>query len=243
VEKEIAKLEQRVVKLAVEADVPNAEVLVDDISVGVTPLGEPLVVNSGTRRITVRHPDHPPQSRQLTVVGGSLEKVAFTFKVKAAAPTSGPIARDVAPSSSPVTASAPSSNLASDPVSAPSFAQKGAPDAAANRSRVPWLTWTLSGALAAGAATMGVLTLSKNDSLSKERERVGADPNALASDAANVRRLAIVTDGLIVAAVATGALSLWLTIDSPNAKARGSADHEPMALGLGLNGVTLRSRF
>jgi len=245
VEKEIAKLEQRVVKLTVEADVPNAEVFVDDTSVGVTPLAEPVLVNSGTRRITVRHPDALPQSRQLTVVGGSQEKVAFTLraKVPSAPPSSGSSAREGAASSVPPAMPAGNAGLPSEPGTLVSGGQKGAVDAGGAGSKVPWLTWTLTGAFAAGAGVVGVITLSKNSSLSEERDRVGADPNKLDSDGSNVRRLAIITDGLIVAAVATGALSLWLTLDSGNKKARGSVDHENVEVGLGLSGVALRSRF
>ena len=244
VEKEIKTLEQRVAKLTVEADVPNAEVFVDDISVGVIPLAEPVLVNSGTRRITVRHGDYLPQTRQLTVVGGSQEKVAFTFKAKvpSTSSSSGPSAREAA--ASPLPPATPSGNagLSSEPGILPG-GQKGAVDTGGAGRKVPWLTWTLTGAFAAGAAVVGVVTLSKNSSLSKERDTPGVAASQLQSDASDVRRMAIVTDGLIVAAVVTGALSVWLTLDSGSTKSHGSVDHENVEVGLGLSGVALRSRF
>ena len=53
VEAELGKLRTRVAKITVEVNVEGAEVSIDDIVVGRTPLTEPLTVSAGRRKISV----------------------------------------------------------------------------------------------------------------------------------------------------------------------------------------------
>src|SRR5688572_27712516 len=88
VQQEMKRLEQRVARLAVETDEPGAEVFIDEVLIGTTPLKNALLVNSGIRQLVVRHPDHVPQSRRLSVGGGTQQTVRFTFSTPAVKPSS-----------------------------------------------------------------------------------------------------------------------------------------------------------
>ena len=55
--------------LAVDCDVPGAEVLVDGVVVGVTPMASPVAVIEGTRRVEVRRLGYTPFSTVIDAVG------------------------------------------------------------------------------------------------------------------------------------------------------------------------------
>ncbi len=70
VEGEIAKLKGRVAQVTVKVNVPNADILVDDEKVGTSPLGQPLVVSQGKRKITASIANKPPVTKTIEVAGG-----------------------------------------------------------------------------------------------------------------------------------------------------------------------------
>lgn len=198
VEAEIKKLEARVAKLTVVVDVAGAEVFVDDVSVGTSPLPEAVLVNAGLRRISVRHPDRPPQTQRLSLAGGDQKQLEVTLTPAATAPKPA----STQPSAEPTTT--PRRPVAQDPP----------PDAPPDEAGAPWFGWVMTGVFAAAATTTGVLALSADGSLSDKRDQVGADPGELDSEASRVRTLAIVTDALIAATLITGGITLWMSLDS-----------------------------
>lgn len=246
VQKELSTLAQRVAKLSVETDVPGAEVFIDDISVGTTPLSAPVVINSGIRRVGVRHPDYLPQSRRLSIAGGAQESVKFALADRASAATDvavlppGSAANPSAPSSAPL---APTPRKAA-PSSAP---PPPAPSSGATAQHVPWAGWALTGAFAAGAAVTGVLALSANSSLDDDRGQLDVSNQDVTSKAKKVRTLATVTDGLAAAALITGGISLWLTLRSSDAPGEHLASHRAglgsLELGLGPTGISMKAGF
>lgn len=70
VDAEIKKLEGRVARVNVKTNVEGADVLVDDVVVGKTPLSSPIIVSAGRRKIAVAKAGSPPQSRAIDVAGG-----------------------------------------------------------------------------------------------------------------------------------------------------------------------------
>lgn len=79
VQKEIDKLRTRVATLDVTTNVPDAEVSIDDISAGKTPLAAPLTVSAGRRKITVSRPGKPPVMQIVEIAGGDNKKIALTL--------------------------------------------------------------------------------------------------------------------------------------------------------------------
>jgi hypothetical protein len=232
VREEMKLLEQRVARLAVETDEPGAEVFVDEVLVGNTPLRNALLVNSGIRQVVVRHPDYVPQSRRLSLGGGTEQTVRFTFA--SPAPKSGSA---VAPPPPSAARTHGSSALPASQATAPNSKPQGAPDSAGSGS-FPWLSWGVTGALAAGSLVVGGIALSQNAALKTEREKFGADPDELDSKSSRVSTLATIGDGLAVATLIAGGVSLWLTLDSPaGAQERGATNG--LRVGFGANQVTL----
>lgn len=247
--KELDMLAQRVAKLNIETDVAGAEVFIDDVSVGITPLAAPVVVNSGIRRVTVRHPDYLPQVRRVNIAGGVQEKVSFALvngTAAGAAPAAAP-----APALPSAAAPAPVSGSASA-VRAPGAPAKAAPVPAPDESlpgriddrHVPWGSWVVTGALAAGATVTGVLALSANSSLSRDRGDLSVSSSGIDSKASKVRTLAIVTDSLAAAAVIAGGVSLWLTL-SPSRAHEGpdKTAQTPLKVGVSPSGLGLKGAF
>lgn len=245
--KELETLAQRVAKLNIEADVSGAEVFIDDVSVGVTPLAAPVVVNSGIRRIALRHPDYLPQVRRVNIAGGVQEKVSFVL-VNGGAANAAPAPATVSPpiSASPIAPShpsaAPPSGASAKTVSVPAVSHSAADHS--SQRHIPWAGWALTGVFAAGATVTGVLALSANSKLSDDINRLSLGSSEINSQASKVRTLAIVTDSLVAAAVVAGGVSLWLTLSSDRAaEVPEKTATKPLRLGVGPSGLSLKGAF
>lgn len=79
VEKEIAKLRARVGHLEIVTNVPGAEVSIDDVVVGKTPLAQSVVVSTGKRRVSATKEGYTPVSRIVEVAGTDSSRVELVF--------------------------------------------------------------------------------------------------------------------------------------------------------------------
>ncbi|HKO49038.1 MAG TPA: PEGA domain-containing protein [Polyangiaceae bacterium] len=247
VQKELKALAQRVAKLSIETDVPGAEVLIDDVPVGSTPLSAPVVVNSGIRRIGVRHPDYLPQSRRVSIAGGVQDTLKFTLTDQGASAAGAPVAPAAAAASAPAPGAGPSTVTTRSVASPKDTAAPPATDSRAAEHRVPWLGWALTGVLATSAVVTGVITLSENSSLSDDRDNLAVPSSEVSSKASRVRTLATVTDGLTAAALITGGISLWLTLRPSERDATASTPQksawQSLKVGFGPSGISMKAAF
>lgn len=195
VDTQISELEQRVAQVAVQVDVPDAEILIDNRLVGQSPLREPLLVNAGLRQLTVQHPSYAPQNRQLRLAGG--DHVEQVFRLGAAPEAS----------------------------SVPSSARSAEPDAKKRRVRGLAISWGITGALAVTALGCGISALMHDRALADARDSLAPDTEALHHDADTTRRLAIATDVMTVAALGAAAVSLWWTLRRPQPRAEQRTAH------------------
>ena len=69
------KLEDRIAYVDIACDVNGADIRVDDISIGVSPLKTAIPVNAGPRRITAVKPGYTVAARMITVAGREKIKV------------------------------------------------------------------------------------------------------------------------------------------------------------------------
>lgn len=69
VEGEIAEIRSLIASATVETNVPEAEIFVDDVPVGKTPLREPVLLNPGRRRITATKRGRLPAAKVVEVAG------------------------------------------------------------------------------------------------------------------------------------------------------------------------------
>jgi tetratricopeptide (TPR) repeat protein len=79
VQRDLAMLEQRTAFLTVTTSVTGAEILIDDLTVGTTPLSEPLLVDAGVHRISARKPGYLPRGEQITLAGADESTLALTL--------------------------------------------------------------------------------------------------------------------------------------------------------------------
>ncbi len=82
VAKDLEMLERRTAFLLITANVAGAEVLVDDVVVGKTPLEPALLVDAGVHRVAVRLQGYLPRQSSVTLAGGDEQTLAITLDVQ-----------------------------------------------------------------------------------------------------------------------------------------------------------------
>jgi tetratricopeptide (TPR) repeat protein len=80
VRSQLEDLAGRVATITVVVDVPGAEVTVDDLPIGTTPLAAPIRVNTGRRRVVVSAPRHLPVTRIVELAGGDARTLRFELR-------------------------------------------------------------------------------------------------------------------------------------------------------------------
>lgn len=80
----INKLSGRIASLSIACNVDGAQLFIDDVPVGTTPLVQPLRVSAGSRRISAAVTGRPRSTRVIEAVGG--ERLSVEIEVQAAAP-------------------------------------------------------------------------------------------------------------------------------------------------------------
>jgi tetratricopeptide (TPR) repeat protein len=192
VDGEVQKLERRVSLVEITVDVDGAEILLDDVPVGTSPLRLPVMVNAGNRRITATKPGRVTTARALTVAGGDRVKVDLKLP-EVAAPQ-------------------PNQALAAALVTTP-------PERSHAKL---WVALAATTALGVGAGTMALLTRqakqdfeSQLDSFPNTRENIDHARQVMVRDAA-------ITDALAGATLLAGGLTVYFAFshsaDEPEAK-------------------------
>ncbi|MBI3204679.1 MAG: PEGA domain-containing protein [Myxococcales bacterium] len=225
VEKEIAKLQSRVATVELTVNVEGAEVSVDDLDVGETPLDQPLIVNAGKRKLSVQKSGFARVTKVLVVAGGDKKKLSLTLEAGSSSASTSTSGKPERPGpSSPGKPEKPASAKDEGP-----------------KRRVPWLWWGVTGGLAAGTTVAGVLTLGAQKDLDDKKEKP-ATKGELDDAASKTRTLAIVTDVLLVGSVAVGGYATYLTFFAkPDDPRRDQTAR--WAVGVGPGNVTVAGSF
>ena len=191
VENAVGVLKSRVGKLDIAA-AAGSEITIDDEPVGKAPLGKPVSVSIGRRRVAASRPGETPTSRFVDVAAGETQAISLDA---------------VPPRAS---GASPKSQVADVPA-APR------PEPAHSSSRTPWIIggWALTGAVAAGAVVTGIVALDRSHAVSTARDRTPATRTDLEDKARESRTLGVVTDVLIGSSIVLGGISLYLTLSKP----------------------------
>lgn len=214
VNRELERLKARVGRIAVTA-ADGAEVLVDDESVGFTPLPNSIAANTGRHKVTVLLSGKPPQNRMVEVAG--LETVTVAI-AKDAPVASG----STTPSSSGTTSLVDVGVSSSGPAAKP--------------SKVPLvLGWVATGLVAGTAGLFAGLAFGASDDLKKQKAMLGVSQATLTAGAARVSSLSATADILGLVAVVGGGVSLYFTI--------ASLTSESVSLTVGPAGIGAYGRF
>ncbi len=200
VTKEIGTLKGRVAPLNVSTELEGAELLVDGVVVGTTPLKEEVLVSAGVRQIQLKKEGYETGSQTLTVAGGEEVKVEFNLKEQ------------------PKASATPSVTYVQGPASATgdrSSKPEGPP------SKAPmWITLVTTGLFTGGAVTFAVLTKKSDKDLDKELDTFPTDPARVNKARDEVKRNALITDGLTAAAVVSGGLFVYFAIATSGGSAK-----------------------
>ncbi|HMF43598.1 MAG TPA: tetratricopeptide repeat protein [Polyangia bacterium] len=216
----ILDLESRVGRLEIESGDEGAEVFIDDTLIGTTPLQALTAVNAGRRKIDVVTRNGEHRTRLIDVAGGEVVPLSFPRlgprpadkgathatdpkTVSLAARNVEPAAAAAAPAIAPA---ATVSATATAPVTASTSARK---------ARFPWKSWTLTGLLAGGAATTGVIALRSKHDLDSQLNMFPQDASEVDYDRRKTRGFALATDGLLIGTALMTAISFYLTFRDP----------------------------
>lgn len=203
--KEIDKLRTRVADLTIVINEPGAEVSIDDVVVGQSPLRESIMVNAGKRKVSANLQNFLPVVRQVDVVG--LDTPRLTIELKPL--VSGPVITQA-----PVVALPGSVE--------PTVVVKAETPPPVSRFPV-WIPWVGTAALGASTVVMGVLALQSSDQQRALLKTYGVDAATLSRVASTTATRALVTDILAgcTGAAAIGSL-LFTLLRAPETAATAS---------------------
>lgn len=215
VEETIQKLQTRIAYLEISVNVEGAQVSIDDVPVGVSPLAGPVPVNPGPRRVVANKAGLPSSTRTLTVAGADHVEVDLELQA-----------------SSRGGAQAESASLAtSGPLS----------HKAGSRSRVPLITGlAVTGACALTTGIFGWLALRAKDDFNRDLDRYGVSPSKVSDDRNRLRNFALVTDIAAGATLVAGGVTLYMLLAHGGSdKAEASRPQPRLALTPTLNGAAV----
>jgi hypothetical protein len=215
VQRDVNRLQTRVAKLRIVSDKPGAEVVVDNVAVGRTPLHDPVVVGAGRPQVKVTLAGHSPFTRVVEVA--SMETA--TVQVELIPLGAGGRAAEEPPA---VISTRPAE--------------------AGPTAGTPVFPWVITGVLAVAAGTTGLLALKASSDLKSQRGKPSSFMNkdgldALDSQSRKTKQLALTTDILIGATLVAAGISSYLTFSS------GSPRSERVALRIGPGSIGLTGGF
>ena len=236
VEKDVEKLKARVANLEIAVNVPDAEVTIDDVSVGKAPLPRSVLVSAGRHRITVTKAGYSSVSKVVEIASAELQKVPIELVENK------PIVALVDPDPAKAASPAPIVAPAPAPVTPP--AERSLPPA----RRVPVASWVVTGGLAAGAAITGVLALGASSDLKAQRTTGTPTRDELDSTRSKTQTFALVSDILTGCAVVAGGITLYFTLaggssSDANPAPAGTFVKPTMKVGFTPGGMTVLGTF
>jgi hypothetical protein len=223
VEASLERVRDRIGTLRVAVNREGAEITVDDVSVGKSPLSEPLVVNIGPRMVVATLPGGQKASRLVDVASRDSVSVDLEFAGEAQPIPVGTVA---VPSTSPEQATLP-------------------PPDAAPRPHQPdylWVGVVTTAALTAGGVVTGLLALKAKSDSDSDVSQFGTTASALQDANSQKRTFAAVTDALLGSAVVAGGITLYFALRHPSASA-GSTGTVALRLSLEPRGLYVSGGF
>jgi tetratricopeptide (TPR) repeat protein len=188
VNRDLEMLSHRTAFLTIGANLEGAEVLLDDVLVGKTPLGPALLVDAGVHRITVRRSGYLPKTINVTLAGGDEQTRNLALEPQPEEKQT-IVVRE----------------------------REVVEDNSTTWIVAGWVTTGVLAAGAVVTGIMGANEADELDKLrgGLAADYDGDLPNRLEDAKSNAKTLFLVSDVLTGAAVVVGGLSLWITLDPP----------------------------
>ncbi len=166
----VAELKGKVASLTLKVDTEGAEVTIDDIAVGKTPLDKPLVVNAGRRKLSITKPGYAPLTRYVDVAGTEQKSLALELV---------PLTQQGGGTGSEDKSTRSTLGPAEQPEGA---------------SPWPWAAFAITAAAGTTTAVLGGLALSKKATFDEELERLPGNQAAIDEARDDARTFAIAAD-------------------------------------------------
>jgi len=196
------KLVGRIAHLQISTNVAGADIRVDDVSVGSSPLPGPIPVNVGTRKVSASKAGSPEVVRVLTVAGRESVKVELRLDAPVVAVGATPLA--------PKAGS----------LSTPSLMETRAPATPGRAGLIVSLSTTA--ALAVGTGVFGYLALRAQKDLEDQVDTYPNTRGKIEDARAKSKHYGYVTDAFGAATIVSGGVALYFALsrsgDSPKAK-------------------------
>lgn len=198
VQRDIEKLRARVANLEIVVTVPDADVVLDDLPVGKSPLSKPIMVSAGRHKITISKAGYAATTKVVEIASGDSLKVPIDpveQKVEPAAPPLPP----VGPTATPVDTAPP-------------------PPPPPPPKPVPVAGIVVTSVLAAGAVATGIVALSSKGSLQDELKSTNATRDSLDSAHSKMVAFGVATDILAGSAIIAAGVTLYVGLSGPSKK-------------------------
>lgn len=215
VEETVDILKSRVGKLAIAVNLDGCEVTVDDELAGKTPIGEPVLVSIGRRKVIAMCEGRTAETRIVEVAAGDLLEVKIALAV-------------LSPSSASSAAAAVAARPSGSKTSAATWRKIG---------------WTTTGVLAAGAITTGILALMASSDLDEERKTYPSSLDDLDDKSKKVRRYSIAADVLGAATLVVGGITLTFTLTARGKKSDEQRDQNALRLNVAPGSLAISGTF
>lgn len=188
VNKDLEMLTHRTAFLTIGANLEGAEVLVDDVLVGKTPLGPALLVDAGVHRVAVRRPGYVSRTANVTLAGGDEQTLSVALERQPEVKQT-IVVRE----------------------------REAEEDNSATWMIAGWVTTGALAAGAVVTGIMGANEAGELDQLrgGLASDYDGQLPSRIDEAQSNAKTLFLVSDIMTGAAVVVGGLSLWITLDPP----------------------------
>lgn len=220
VDEMFARLGERIGRIQVTTNVSGADIRIDDVSVGTSPIAEPIPVNVGTRKVSAIKAGSPEMFRVVTVAGKENLKIELRIDEP----------------SRPLSAASISSSK-SLPITVTT-------EARSEPSHIP-LILSASVAVTCAVAT-GVFGYLALDAQKKFKDQVNTFPNS-STEIENARtqskRYAYLADGFGAATVVSGGIALYLALTHHWSKPKSTKTTQEVVFAPTLGGMAVQGTF
>jgi hypothetical protein len=216
VEEIAQRLRARIAYLDIQVNVAGAEVRVDEVAVGTSPLSEPVAVNPGSRHLSAVKAGFTA-ANTLTVAGG--DHISLTLELPNLRP------------------SKKWPGLVQEAES-----ESRAQSKASNSSRVPLVaSLVVTGAFAVTAGIFGWLALRTKSNFDRDLDTFHVSSSQLDRDRSQLRTYALITDVTAAAALVSAGFSLYFVLTRTSQPAAQTAMPSPfVAISPTLGGMMIR---
>jgi tetratricopeptide (TPR) repeat protein len=216
VEKDLQMLSERTAKLGVTCNEPGANITLDGIVIGVTPLSEPIIVDAGEHNVGIRKVGFYDRFQAVTLAGRDTLTVDLDLvKLKHDGP-------------SVVVERRTERQIVERP---------GRP--------LMWAGWAATGTLGIGAGVAGYFGIQKAQELESKRTQYPLKQDEMQRTKRSAQTLFLAADLMGASAVVMGGISVYLTLSSSEKAVKKVTGRAPgkVRIGISPKGVKLSGSF